>query len=229
MPYTKKILVLIAFAVLACFGWGAEEVAAAGKNHIILIDPAHGGKDPGLKLHDDVSEKDITLAVALQIKKELAQEPNLQIILTRDADKTLDLEARRKMIKNLNPDMVLNLHVNGGFGKEASGFEIYYPSCGAGDPSATPKTGRTKPQSQCQNSSLKMAKLVSDHFNALFPRKARGLRMADLPVTEGLMVPTVAVETGFATHAVDRKNLMSRKTQAEMGKALAVSIKAFSR
>lgn len=229
MFHTKKILALIAFAVLACLSWSAAQLVAAEKKHIILIDPAHGGKDPGLKLHDDVSEKDVTLAVALQIKKELAQEQNLQIILTRETDKTLDLDARRKMIKTLNPDMVLNLHVNGGFGKEASGFEVYYPSCGADDPAAMQKTDKTKPPSRCQNSSLKMAKLVSDHFNALFPRKARGLRMADLPVTEGLMTPAVAVEMGFATHAVDRKNLMSKKTQAEMGKALALSIKAFSR
>jgi len=229
MFHTKKILVLITFAVLACFGWGAAELIAAEKKYIILIDPAHGGKDRGLKLNDDVSEEDVTLAVALQIKKELAQEPNLQIILTRETDKTLDREARQKMIKTLNPDMVLNLHVNGGFGKEASGYEIYYPSCGADDPASMRKTDKTKPQSQCQNNSLKMAKLISDNFNALFPRKARGLRMADLSVTEGVLVPAVAVEMGFATNAVDQKNLMSKKTQAEIGKALAVSIKAFSR
>jgi len=47
MFHTKKILVLITFAVLACFGWGAAELIAAEKKYIILIDPAHGGKDRG--------------------------------------------------------------------------------------------------------------------------------------------------------------------------------------
>jgi len=49
------------------------------KKHIILIDPAHGGQDQGIKLTNDVYEKDITLAIAQFIKKELSKESNLKL------------------------------------------------------------------------------------------------------------------------------------------------------
>ena len=76
---------------------------------------------------DKVDEKDITLAVALALQKELAKENNLEIILTRDSDKEVSLEDRKKNIAKIKPDFFLSLHTNAGFGKSASGFELYYP------------------------------------------------------------------------------------------------------
>ena len=60
------------------------------------------------------------------LKKELAKENNLEVILTRDSDKEVSLEDRRKNIAKIKPDFVLSLHINAGFGKSAAGFELYY-------------------------------------------------------------------------------------------------------
>ena len=57
----------------------AFELSAAGKKHVIVIDPAHGGQEQGIRINSDVAEKDITLAIALNIKKELAKENNLEV------------------------------------------------------------------------------------------------------------------------------------------------------
>jgi len=205
------------------------DLSAAGKKKIILIDPAHGGKEQGIKLNKDVSEKDITLRVALSIKQLLAKENNLEVFLTRDSDKTVDLEDRKDSVKKIKPDILLSLHVNGGFGKEASGFELYYPEFGeeAVKEKKAAKDNTSALKNKCQNESLRMAKIIQGNMNALFPRKGRGLRKADLPVTDGLLVPAVSVEMGFATNPEDKKKLLSVNTQTEIAKALAKSIKSF--
>lgn len=230
MSDKKKLLlvlgILMSFLICATCG-----VSAMGKKRILLIDPAHGGKDPGVKLTNDVAEKDLTLAVALAIKKELSQEKNIEIVLTRDADKTIDPDDRKESIEKIKPDFLLSLHVNGGFGKDASGFELYYPDFAEdmNKEKKTAKDDKAQLRNKCQNDSLKMAKIVQENLNAIFPRKGRGLRNADSPVTNGLLVPTLAVEMSFATNPEDKKKLLSLKTQTDISNALTKSVKTFFR
>jgi N-acetylmuramoyl-L-alanine amidase len=209
----------------------AATTTAAPPKHVIVIDPAHGGKDPGIKMTGDSSEKDVTLAVAQAVKKELSKENNLEIILTRDADKEITIVDRKKDIGKIRPDLVISLHVNAGFGKSASGFEIYYPDCSEDGTKGKKKAKDDKAPviNKCRNDSLKMANIVQENLNALFPRKGRGLRKADLPVTDELFVPAVSVEMGFGTNDDDKKKLLSPKTQTDIGRAVAKSIKSFYR
>jgi N-acetylmuramoyl-L-alanine amidase len=231
MTNKKKVLFYLSIIAMAFLFCGISDIVAAEKKVVIIIDPAHGGKDKGVKLNDDVAEKDITLAIALSLKKELAREKNIEIILTRDADKTVDLEERKEIIEKIKPDFFLSLHVNGGFGKNASGFEIYYPEFNEDMKTErkTVKDDKAKLQNKCQNSTLKMAKIVQENLNVLFPRKGRGLRKADLPVTEGVLVPALAVEMSFATNSDEKKKLLSSNTQMDISKSLAKSIKTFFR
>lgn len=232
MLQKKRILIIagIFMSFLFCVAEvsQAATTAAAPKKHVIVIDPAHGGKDSGIKMTGDTSEKDVTLAVALAVKKELSSENNLEIILTREADKEISLDDRKKSIGKINPDLFISLHVNAGFGKEATGFEIYYPDF-AEEGKKAAKDEKAQLRNKCRNDSLKMANTLQENMNSLFPRKGRGLRKADLPVTDGLLVPAVSVEIGFATNADDKKKLLSVKTQADVAKAVAKSIKAFYR
>jgi N-acetylmuramoyl-L-alanine amidase len=79
------------------------------------------------------------------------------------------------------------------------------------------------------NDSVRLARSIQENLNTLFPRKGRGLRRADLPITEDLFVPAVVVEMGFATNPEDKKKLLSPDTQTEIANALARSIKSFYR
>ena len=74
-----------------------------------------------------------------------------------------------------------------------------------------------------------MARIIQENLNTLFPRKSRGLRRADLPITEDLFVPVVVVEMGFATNPEDKKKLLSPDTQTEIAKVMAKSMKSFYR
>ena len=83
----KKKILLIMGILMSLLIFMSGDLSATGKKKIILIDPAHGGKDQGVNMSNDVNEKDITLAVALSIKQLLAGENNLEVFLTRDSDK----------------------------------------------------------------------------------------------------------------------------------------------
>src|SRR4030042_6223338 len=123
MFYMIKKMFLLGILVIVVFTGGANSLSAAGEKYLIVIDPAHGGKDTGVKIKDKVYEKDITLAIALALQKELVKEGNIQVILTRDSDIDISLEERKKMVEKINPGFLLSLHINSGFGKKASGFE----------------------------------------------------------------------------------------------------------
>jgi N-acetylmuramoyl-L-alanine amidase len=222
-----SLLGIMALAFLIC---GVLELSAAPRKHIIVIDPAHGGQDTGIKLTDKVDEKDITLAVALALRKELAKENNLEVILTRDSDEEVSLKDRKKNIAKIKPDFILSLHTNAGFGKSSSGFELYCPEFNKDiKEKNTTKGGVPQEKNKYLNESVRMARIIQENLNALFPRKGRGLRRADLPITEDLFVPVVVVEMGFATNPEDKKKLLSPDTQKEIANALAKSIKSFYR
>lgn len=196
--------------------------------HIVVIDPAHGGDDTGVLGVDKVAEKDLTLAIALALQKELARESNMEVLLTRDSDKTLSLDERKNNILKTKPALVLSLHINAGFGKTSTGFELYYPGFkNVNIPLKGDKGAVIGAENQHLNNTVKLARLVQKNLDGLFPRKGRGLREAGVPLAEGLSVPVLVVELGFATNPDDKKKLASDKTQKEIAIALAKSIKSF--
>ncbi len=73
----------------------------------------------------------------------------------------------------------------------------------------TAKVDAPQVKNKYLNDSVRMARIIQENLNILFPRKGRGLRRADLPVTEDLFVPALVVEMGFATNSEDKKKLLS--------------------
>jgi len=214
----------IMLAVLAIILMALDAAAAGGK-HLVMIDPGHGGDDAGVKITDKLGEKEITLAIALALQKELSKDGKIEVILTRDGDKNVSIEERKKKLEKAKPDIFLSLHINAGFGKSVSGFEIYYP--GFKENREQKKSAAKDEKTRYLNESVKLAKLIEKNLNTVFPRKSRGLREADTPVLENLTVPALVVELAFATNPEERKKIQSPQIQAEIARALARSIKSF--
>lgn len=107
----------------------AAKAAPAPTPPTVVIDPGHGGVDPGMR-SAWVTEKDVTLDVALRVRQHLRQR-GIRVILTRDhdtqlsVDKTTDLEARSRMAQNSKVNAYVSIHVNAG-GPDAQGIETYY-------------------------------------------------------------------------------------------------------
>lgn len=216
---------LLLVSVIFC---GALDVSAAEKKHLVAIDPAHGGQDTGVKVTDKIGEKDVTLAIALALQKELVKDGNFQVVLTRDSDKTISIEDRKKEVAKIKPEIFLSLHINAGFGKSAAGFEIYYPGFkDVNDQKKQVKDGQREIKNKYLSDSVSLAQIIQKKLDTLFPRKGRGLREAQTPILEGMNVPAVVVEIGFATNQEERKKLLSANMQAEIAKTFARSINSF--
>ncbi len=92
----------------------------------IVIDPGHGGKDPGARGARGTEEKDITLKVGLLLRDLLRKEPNTRVLMTRDRDVFIELEDRAKFANSHNADLFVSIHVNSHPQKGIKGIEIYH-------------------------------------------------------------------------------------------------------
>jgi N-acetylmuramoyl-L-alanine amidase len=92
---------------------------------LVVLDPGHGGDDPGTIGDHGLREKDITLAVARSAKRRL-EERGFAVLLTRDRDRTLSLEARTAFAEGANGDLFVSIHVNAAPRSRVHGIETYY-------------------------------------------------------------------------------------------------------
>jgi len=92
----------------------------------IVLDPGHGGKDPGAIGVGGIAEKDIVLAVAKKLERKLKQEMGVEVVLTRRDDRFIPLEDRTAIANAEGADLFVSLHMNASPNGEAKGLETYY-------------------------------------------------------------------------------------------------------
>jgi N-acetylmuramoyl-L-alanine amidase len=92
----------------------------------IVIDPGHGGKDPGARGHQGTEEKDITLKVALKLRDLLRQQRGIRVLMTRERDEFVELEDRAKFANGQEADLFVSIHVNSHPQRSVKGIEIYH-------------------------------------------------------------------------------------------------------
>lgn len=92
----------------------------------VVIDPGHGGSDPGYMGKDNQKEKDIVLDVARRLKELLEKKAGLEVILTREKDVYLSLEARTMLANQKKADLFLSIHANASQKKDRRGIETFF-------------------------------------------------------------------------------------------------------
>ena len=92
----------------------------------IVIDPGHGGRDPGAHGQRGTEEKDITLKVALKLRDLLRKEPGVRVLMTRDRDVFVELEDRARFVNGNEADLFVSIHVNSHPQRSVRGIEIYH-------------------------------------------------------------------------------------------------------
>lgn len=197
--------------------------------HQVIVDAGHGGSDTGVTLSDKYHEKDITLFIATMIQKELGQSGNIHVILTRSSDKNVSLSERKKAIKTSRAQVLVGLHVNAGYAKESSGYELYFPGF------ISAKSGQVNSREILEdmaknkylNDSVRLAQLIQRNLETVFPRKSRGLRNAPFVALEGLTIPAVIIEIGFSTNPEDRKKILDENVRSAIARALSKSIREY--
>lgn len=221
----KKTIWVLVTALL----WLVFPLSQAAAGHLLVIDPAHGGKDAGVQLSRTVHEKDVTLAIAVLVEKDLSQADGIQVRLTRSDDRDLSLPQRKKILDGSDADLFISLHVNAGFGQKAEGYEIYY--LGAAIPSAQKDDSgeilKDMEQTIRLNNSVLFAQIVQRNMEGVFPRKGRGLRDAPVQILQSLATPAILLEVGFSTELEDRKRLKDTTVQEAIAGALTRSIREY--
>ncbi|MBE0558752.1 MAG: N-acetylmuramoyl-L-alanine amidase [Proteobacteria bacterium] len=198
--------------------------------YTVLIDPAHGGEDAGV-VADKLREKDLTMNLALLIREESQKVENLQVRLTRSTDRTMTVPERIKAAGDFKPDCLISLHVNGGFGKQASGYEVYFPGFrqNASREEGSSPVLKDMVKNRILNDSVRLAQQIQAALETVFPRKGRGLRDAPNPLLSGVTIPGLVVEVGFATNPEERKKLTAEGTQRAVARALVKGLRDYFR
>lgn len=168
----------------------------------IVIDVSHGGQDNGVSI-GNLNEKEITLNIAKKIK-ELNENDNVEIILTRDSDKFLTLNERTENINALKPDFVISLHVNSNEDRSQNGMEIFV-------------SNKNKQKD-------KSTKLALDLLNS-FDKHHTEIKNADLYLLKNVNYPIALVELGYLTNENDRELLTSENGQLELVTSILNAIK----
>ncbi len=115
-------------AVIILFGLpAAKSVRVVNSLKTLVIDAGHGGVDPGCNGANEITEKQVTLGVALKLGKILADSmPELKVIYTRTSDKTLKLSERPELANKNSADLFISIHCNANNNVSAAGSETYF-------------------------------------------------------------------------------------------------------
>jgi N-acetylmuramoyl-L-alanine amidase len=209
----------------------------------IVIDPGHGGRDPGAIGVGRLPEKDVTLRLARALGTRL-EEKGFRVIYTRRDDRTMSLEERTAIAESVEGDLFLSLHMNASRNRSAHGIETYYLDKNHERHSldlAARENGISLPEVNALQQTL--AKLhieeVSPHSRrlaqAVQTQVVRGLprrqRPQDLGVKKGPFyvlflsnMPAILVEAGFITNRGEAKRLRDGDYLASLAEQMAVGV-----
>ena len=197
-------------------GTPSLEVQKHAAEFFVMIDPSHGGYDKGATFGGKVVEKDITLRLAREVRKEL-EERGIAARLVRESDIDLSLDRRAEITNEQHASLYVGLHA----GRPGKGVRVYSPVL---TDAQQPLAGRFLPWESAQSGALSrsqnLAHAISDEL------KKKGLTVATLGVPlrplNNIVAPAIAVEL-----APDEQNLQpleSQKRQNDIATAIALGI-----
>ncbi len=218
---------------------------------VVVIDPGHGGVDPGSIGPRGTREKDVALAVALELARALEQNPRIQVILTRTADTLIALADRPRIANEAGGDFFLSVHANAlSRRSEISGFETYFLAVaktedaarvaqmenaaarfelgsGAGELDPITFMLRDLIQNAYLIESLRLAEHGQGALDATLDTPNRGVKQAGFYVLVGATMPAVLVEVGYITHPREEMLLRSPTNLRRIAGALARATESY--
>ena len=207
----------------------------------IVIDPGHGGKDPGA-VSQKRQEKQIVLSLSKTLR-DLLVKKGYNVRLTREIDVFLPLRKRTQFATNQKADLFISIHTNASTSRKAAGIETYYLAL-ASDESARitamrenagaeynmkeleALVGRILKESK-STESRRLAELIQAQLVSGKQVKNRGVKHAPFVVLIGTKVPAVLVEVGFISNPTEGKKLTTKAYQLQLARAIANGIEQY--
>jgi N-acetylmuramoyl-L-alanine amidase len=221
----------------------------------IVIDPGHGGKDPGAVGPSGLLEKNVNLEISKTLKKLLEDELQVEIIMTRDDDRFVSLNERARIANEASADLFISVHCNSAprRKKNSGGAETYFLSVA--------KTDEARAVEARENASLKfetdevggynsddvslilwdlaqnefleesavLAEAVQKEIARYVPIEDRGINQAGFFVLNGVYMPSILIECAFISNEKEEELLMSRSFREKLVRGIVKGIAAFRR
>ena len=227
----------------------------ADEIRVVIIDPGHGGIDPGTRGPGGSREKTIVLAVGLALAEALSDDPGLEVHLMRDRDVLVPIWERGERataLKADRPGVFISLHVNASPGSSAvRGFESYFLAdarteharrIAAVENASASVSGASERATADPDLDFILKELRTfdhEHWSALFaeivqaeldpvhPGPNRGVKQAPLAVLTNALMPSVLVELGYVTNRQEERLLSDPEFQGRAAESLAAAVRRF--
>lgn len=245
MLRVAKVYILIAFMI---FTLRVNGIGDDYKLKTVVIDPGHGGIDPGANV-GILYEKDIVLLVALKAGQLIKRNfPEVEVIFTREKDVFVPLSERADIANKAKADLFMSIHINYCSTEKVSGAETYilgqhrsqenlevakmensvilleedYTTRYEGfDPTSAESYIMFE---MIQNQFLEQSRLFAEklqyRFNNSAKRRDRGVRQAGFLVLRRTSMPSVLIELGFLSNSIEQKYLKTRKGQNDLAQSI---------
>lgn len=197
---------------------------------VVVIDAGHGGYESGLEGRAGLFEKDLTLAIALEVKKLLTQSISQRILLTRNEDISLTTQQRALMAVNSGGGLLLSIHGGGLFSPQANGCAIFHappkplypPGPGAGGRSAP----ATRPIDYWRESA-ELANALGRSLEKETSASLRGIQAAPCRLLEVVPMPGVLIEVGCLTNPSEEALLEMDSYRSRIAAGIAKGVIAY--
>ena len=224
----------------------------SGRPIIVMLDPGHGGEDPGAVGLNGTREKDVVLRIGKQLKRLIDAESNMKAYMTREEDVFIPLGVRVAKARKLNADLFVSIHADAAPNRAARGSSVFALS----EKGATSAFAKALAQSQNDadliggvkigskdkylahtlldltqtatiNDSLKLGKTVLGHLGGLNKLHKSAVEQAGFAVLKAPDIPSILLETAFISNPEEEQRLLSSDFQQQMANAIFTGMKGY--
>jgi len=221
---------------------------------IIVLDPGHGGKDPGAIGPGRHAEKNVVLAIALKLKQVIDKQPGMRAVLTRDRDYYVGLRERLNIARKLNADVFVSIHADAFINQHSNGASVFALSQRGATSEAARWLAEKENNSELggvnlsdlddQNglirtvlldlsqtatiaASVQMGSRVLSSMDNITNLHNNNVEQARFVVLKSPDIPSILIETGFISNPREEKNLTSPTYQTRLTQAIFNGLKRY--
>lgn len=231
----------------------ASAALAAERSPRIVVDPGHGGLQPGARSPTGIKEKDVSLQIAKRVRAKLEAVLGAQVHLTREKDDTLELGERVKFANGWKPDLFVSIHANSmptrKMRQRAEGIETYFLAADASGASARAVADRENADAptvkapsgdstlafilndlarmEAHADSSRLAHSVHPKLVATTGALDRGVHQAPFYVLNGVEAPAILIEVGYISHPQEGAKLSRAEYQEQLADAVVEGVRTF--
>ncbi len=213
----------------------------------IVIDPGHGGKDPGALGRNKTTEKDVTLQVGLILRDMITQRLGKKVLMTRSRDVFVELEDRAKFANKHEADLFVSIHVNSHPRRSVRGLEVYHFG-EASDRRALEVAARENgtPIGETSGINIILADLLTSkkiedslelawttkqamvtHLGSRYDVEDHGVKTAPFYVLRFTAMPSILAEIAFISNPTEERQMRSKAYLTRMAESIYEGIKAY--